>query len=249
MTEVDVQARLTDVLHKRWTRADGSLNLGGSAVFAFDTSRVQFRVEGVEYRDVQKSLVKRPVVARETVFLNDAGSTLHRTFEYDKQITDSYKWQVNAGLKLTAGATVTVGLPLVASGEVTTSAEISLEGGSETTHDEVVEWKDSTTIDVPPNTRLRAVATVATGSFADVPFTARLFVFGQVGAQVSWGSEDRRWLWGDLDTGVGWFGPGFAPLEKLPLDQVDRRFTVEGVCGGALGFYATVSTVPLPPDV
>jgi len=242
--ETDVNNALLDALKNRWRGADGSPNVGGYTPVQFDTSKVQLRLLTIDYPDLQKQLVKQPEILREETIKNDSGATLHHTFDYSKEMTDAYEWHIIGGLKLTAGAKATVGLPLVGEGEVSTSVELSIEGGSTTTHSETVAWKDSGTIEVPPHTNVLARALLSTGHVANVGFTANLYAFGQVGCLIQTGSEQTTWEWADLDAG-GWYNPAFKRLSKLPLEPKDREFTIEGTFTGTVGFFVAITAGPL----
>ncbi len=247
MREIDANNALQEALKKRWRLADGTPNVGGYYPVQFDTSKVQLRLLTIEYPDLQKRLVKKPEILREDTITNNSGATLTHTFDYSKEKTDAYEWHVTGGLKLTAGAKATVGLPLVGEGEVSTSVELSIEGGSTTTHSETVAWKDSGTIEVPPHTSVLAQAVLASADVANVPFTANMYAFGQVGCLIRTGTDQTTWEWADLDAG-GWYNPNFQRLSKLPLDPKDREFTIEGTFSGSVGFYVAITAGPVEPQ-
>jgi hypothetical protein len=111
--------------------------------------------------------VKKPVLIREETIRNTSDGTIKRSFDYSKQTTDTYEWNVTAGLKLTAGAKASVGLPLVGEGEISTSVELSLEAGARSEHTDTV---------------------------TDVRFTANAVAFGQVGCSRSRALQRDRGL-------------------------------------------------------
>jgi hypothetical protein len=78
-----------------------------------------------------------------------------------------------------------------------------------------------------------------------LPFTAHVLAFGKVGCLYQQSTNVQDWMWADLDTGDGWHTPNFGKLSKLPLDDSDRQFTVEGEFSGSVGFNAAISTSPL----
>lgn len=247
MSEIDVQAKLLEALQARWQRKDGTPNLGGRHVLKWDTSQVKLKLVTIDYMDLQPHL--GTVVLRENTISNDSPATVTKGFDYSKEVTDTFAWHITGGLKVGGGAKATVGLPLVGEGEINTSVELSVEGGSVTTHSETVTWKDSTSVEVPPYTDIHVRATISTGTVSDVSFKGHVIAYGNVGAYVHYGTDDYTWMWGDLDTGHGWSGESNSSLKKLPLDPADREFTLEGLFSGTVGYSANITTSPITPSV
>lgn len=249
MNETDVNEHLLAALRKRWTDSSGRLEIGGLDVKEFDTSRVVLKVLKTDYGDIQKATVTTPIVVREEPINNLSDSTVKATFDYSKETTDEYQWHVTGGLKLIGGAKAKVGLPLIGEGEVSASVELSFEAGATKTHSERVMWKHSQEIDVPPHTSVLARAVLANVTFDDVPFKVQVRAFGRVGCLQLWGSPDsNNWVWGwaDLDAG-GWHDVGHRLVKKLPLDPVDREFTLEGVVSGAVGLHVSITVNNVKP--
>ena len=245
MNEIDVNAHLLDALKKRWRLADGTPNIGGYLPEQFDTSKVQLRVVNINYVDLQKFLVKKPIVLREETIANSSGATITHTFSFSKQTTDSFQWNIKAGLKLQAGAKAKAGLPIVGEAEVSTSVTLSFEGGYVNTHSQTNNWNDSVQIQVPAHTSVQTQALLSTGDVSKVPFKACLHAVGLVGCLYQRDSRPAVWHWADLDTGTGWVDPNFQKLKKLPLDPADREFIVDGEFSGSVGFNVIITSSPV----
>lgn len=246
MADIDVNRTLNDALIKRWSYK-GYINIGGNYADRFDTSKVLLKLIAIDYPDLHKSLLNNPTVISTADFENNSAATITREFAYTKEIADTYEWTITAGLTITAGVSAKAGLPIVGEGEVSSSVELKVEGGATTTQSQTVSFSETQTIEVPPNSQVHVKAVMSVGQVKDVPFTAHFKAYGQIGARTQIGTNTWVWQWADLDTG-GWSGADLNPVDKCPLDDVDREFTVKGTFNASVGIKTTIFATADDPD-
>jgi Clostridium epsilon toxin ETX/Bacillus mosquitocidal toxin MTX2 len=250
MSDIDVNQVLLQALENQYTKgSDGVWSVNARPVTKFDTSKVALRLISLEYPGLADKVIHQPVMLDETQVKNPTPATITRTINYSKTVTDSYEWNITAGLKVTASAKFTAGLPIVGQGEVTTSAELSVSGGYKNTHTESVTFNGSVQAQIPAQTSVDIKTVLAQGSADAVPFHLVLQAYGQVGANTAFGGgsdglSNFSWQWSDLDSGLGWTNPNFKSFPALK-DPSTRIFKVDGLFSATCGFNVNVVVEPL----
>lgn len=249
MSNTDVAAAVLQALKTRWAYQD-YYNIGGNHARGFDVSRLNVRFSAFNYGDFDQYCSREITVLKSDTFLNDDEHTIiKKTFTYSVEKEDTYEWHVDAGITLGTKASAKVGLPIIGEGEVEASVEVNVEGGAKTTTSSRVTWSDETEVEVPPLTRVEVKGELKQGTFKNVPFEAVAEVYGQVGAEIVAGVNESgtiwRWMWGDIETGSGWYTAGLSPLKQPPVDPVALRYKITGTISAAVGFHSITSVVPI----
>ncbi len=252
MTEVDVNAVLLSALENQYTKSGTEppmWSVNARPVSKFDTSKVKVRLLSLDYPGLSDKIVHHPVVLQESQIRNPTGASVKQTVTYSRNYTDSYEWNISAGLKLGAAAKFTAGLPIVGEGEVSTSVELSFAAGFKNGHSESVTFTGSVEIQIPAQTSVAVKTILAQGKVDSVPFRATLQAYGTVGAYTAYSSGtdgygDFSWQWSDLDTGLGWTNPNFKSFPAFK-DNAIRTFVVDGLFSAECGFNVNVVAEPL----
>ncbi|WP_137846479.1 ETX/MTX2 family pore-forming toxin [Microbacterium sp. 2FI] len=249
MSEIDVNGKILSALETSYKKTGDQWSVNARPVTQFDTSKVLLRLISLDYPGLADRLIHNPVLLEQTDVKNPTPASVKRTITYSTSVTDSYEWNVTAGLKLTASAKFSAGLPLVGEGEVSTSAELSFAAGYKNTHSETVSFGGSVEVQVPGQTSVSIKTLLAQGKVDAVPFKAVLQAYGQVGAYTAFGGgqgglSNFSWQWSDLDTGIGWTNPNFKSFPALKDESV-RMFEVSGLFTATCGYNVNVVVDPL----
>jgi len=249
MSDIDVNEFLLHALEQQYQKTGDVWSVNSRSVSKFDTSKVELRLISLDYPGLADKIVHQPVLLEESFVKNPTPASVSRTISYSKSVTDSYEWNISAGVKVGASAKFKSGLPIVGEGEVTASVELSFGAGYKNSHSETVAFNGSVQVNIPAQTSVNIKTLLANGTVDDIPFTAVLQAYGQVGAYTAHsggagGLGDFSWQWSDLDTGIGWTNPGFKNFPAFKDPKV-RMFTVHGTFSATCGFNVNVVVEPL----
>ncbi|AXH95626.1 ETX/MTX2 family pore-forming toxin [Ornithinimicrobium avium] len=256
MSDIDVNQRLRSALESQYEKFTDKGQTYWTVVNhtcrGFDTSKVLLRLLAIDYPGLSENVISQPVVLSDNIIRNPSSATVTTNVEYNKSVTDTFGWNVSAGLKLAASAKFQAGVPIIGQAEATTSVEISLSGGVQSSHSEQTTYKSSVQVKVDPHSSVRVKAILTQGKVDALPFRATLQAYGLVGAERAYGGgtagpSNWNWDWADLDSG-GWKDPNFKQHPPVLKDGSARKFVLDGLFSATCGLSTHVVTEDLAEE-
>lgn len=165
---------------------------------------------------------------------NGSDTTDELDFEFEKGVTDSWHWEITAGVTYTYKTEIKI----PALGSASEGIELNLSASYGETHSESEKFKWGQKVYLQPRykTIVNAVLKQLSGT---VPFTSKMIASGTVYCDVDL----------DIKTWPDQTKSFHFPLERL-LSEAERTYTTTGVITGAAGLQALVvkSTCPLTEE-
>jgi len=173
-----------------------------------------------------------PEVVDQTEIVNPTPATVSNQFSYSKKVADTFTFSFTEGIKVGVSAKFKAGVP-VANTEWTVSGEISFSGTQTQTTSRETTWTNTTTINVPANTKIHvdAIVSVVTPVYE---FTASAVV---INSKVNIAAYDPTAnSWNDL----------IIPLEILLPSLDDRSIPLAGTLMAKAGLDTYIQTKIIP---
>ncbi len=176
--------------------------------------------------------MKVPEVVDQTEIVNPTPATVSNQFSYSKKVADTFTFSFTEGIKVGVSAKFKAGVP-VANTEWTVSGEISFSGTQTQTTSRETTWTNTTTINVPANTKVHvdAIVSVVTPVY---DFSASAVVINSKVNIPAYDSAVKSW--DDL----------IIPLEILLPSLDDRSIPLAGTLMAKAGLDTYIQTRTIP---
>lgn len=120
-------------------------------------------------------IIYKPLMLRKHTYENNSDVEQQEFFEYSETIQDTFSFGFKETIKVGAKVSAGINIEILSAG-VEISTEVSFEANQQWTSTKSTTWKERTTINVPPHSKVEASAFINQGTISDLNYSADVVI-------------------------------------------------------------------------